>query len=97
LLLTHGLWVLLWGALLGSSSGMLLSLTLALIPSVAEPRDISRLSLCYGCGFFGSLAAGVLWDVTGVAATVFLPVAIGSIGMFVLPPNVVRTSAPVAA
>ena len=76
-------------ALIGFSAGFVLILTLALPPLIAEADDVHRLSagmftIGYTASFVLPLLGGVAWDATGIAATAFLPVALGGLAVLVM-------------
>jgi MFS transporter, CP family, cyanate transporter len=83
LLFTAQPWLMAAGAaILGFAAGFVLILTLALPPRLAAPDDVHRLSagmftIGYTVSFILPLLGGAVWDATGIAATAFLPVAIG--------------------
>jgi CP family cyanate transporter-like MFS transporter len=83
-------WLVISGAaLLGFSAGFVLILTLALPPLIAAADDVHRLSagmftVGYTASFVLPLLGGVAWDATGIAATAFLPVAIGGVAVLVM-------------
>ena len=68
----------------GFAAGFILILTLALPPLLASPSDVHRLSagsytVGYGGSFLLPLLGGAAADITGIAATSFLPVAVGGV------------------
>lgn len=70
-------------AAIGFAAAFVLILTLALPPLIAEPDDVHRFSagmfaIGYTVVFFVPLIGGAAWDLTGIAATAFLPVALGA-------------------
>ena len=77
-------WAMVLGAaILGLASAFVLISSLALPPLLAAPEDVHRLSagmfaIGYLTAFLLPLASGVVWDLTGAAASAFLPVAAGS-------------------
>lgn len=83
-------WLLVLGAaLLGFSAGFVLILTLALPPLLADADDVHRLSagmftIGYSASFVLPLLGGVAWDVTGIAATAFLPVALAGLTVLLM-------------
>jgi CP family cyanate transporter-like MFS transporter len=84
-----GVWVVIWAAPLGFSTAAVLVLCLALPPLVADPSDVHRMSaamftITYSCSFVGSLAAGALWDATGVPFSAFIPLAVSGCAIAVL-------------
>jgi len=84
-----GEWVLVGGALLGFSSGLVFVLSLALAPLLAGADEVHHLSaamftISYTCSFTGSLAGGAIWDATHLPITTFLPVAMAGMAMAAL-------------
>jgi CP family cyanate transporter-like MFS transporter len=70
-------------AIIGFAPAFVLILTLALPPLLAPPEDVHRLSagmftIGYTVSFALPLLGGAAWDATGIAASAFLPVAIGA-------------------
>jgi len=70
-------------AAIGFCSALILVLTLAMPPILAEAHDVHRLSagmfaVAYSCTFLLPLLAGAAWDVTHVPMAAFLTVAAGS-------------------
>ena len=78
-------WVVIAGvALLGASSAIGLTMILSLPGMLTHQADVHRLSagmftIGYLASFFLTLLGGALWDATHVAATSFIPVAIGAL------------------
>jgi CP family cyanate transporter-like MFS transporter len=75
-----------WCALLGFSDAAALILGLTLPPLLCKPDDVARTSagmftLSYGGAVAIAIASGVLWDVTGVPATSFVPLAICAVAL----------------
>jgi MFS transporter, CP family, cyanate transporter len=91
-------WAVLLGAgILGFCLALLLTLTLALPPLLAQPGDVHRLSggmfaLAYVYSFAAQIGTGKFWDATHFAATAMLPVALGALTALLavagLPPTV---------
>ena len=78
----------LWAAFLGGSSSFVFVLGLALPPLLARHGDVARLTgltltLSYGTAFVGPLLGGSLWDLTGLPAIAFLPVAVAALLLIV--------------
>jgi CP family cyanate transporter-like MFS transporter len=77
-------WAMVLGAaILGFASAFVLIWSLALPPLLAALDDVHRLSAgMFAIGYFTAfllpLASGVVWDLTGMAASAFLPVVAGS-------------------
>jgi len=82
-------------AIVGFAPAFVLILTLALPPLLAPPEDVHRLSAgMFAIGYIASfvlpLLGGAAWDATGIAASAFLPVALGAF-MILLMAIVLRT------
>lgn len=79
----------LWAALLGGGSALVFVLGIALPPLLAGPREVARLTgttltLSYGVAFLGPLVGGRLWDLFGVPALAFVPVAAAGVTLILL-------------
>ena len=69
-----------WAALLGFAIAGQLTLALTLPPLLCRPEDVARTAagtflLSYGMAMLVSLVCGALWDVSGVPALAFVPLA----------------------
>lgn len=85
-----GIWVIVAAGLLGFSTALVFVLALALPPLLTPSWDTHRLSaamftIAYCCPFVGALIGGALWDITGAAATAFVPVFAGGTMMLLIP------------
>lgn len=70
-----------WSALLGAPVAAALIFSLALPPLLAKPEDVARLSagvftLSYGAAVGVALLCGAAWDVSGIPALAFAPLAL---------------------
>lgn len=79
----------LWAALLGGSSAFVFVLGIALPPLLASREQVARLTgitltISYGVAFFGPLIGGALWDLLGLPALAFLPVALAGCALVIL-------------
>jgi CP family cyanate transporter-like MFS transporter len=75
-----------WAALLGFSDASALILGLTLPPLLCRPEDVARTSagmftLSYGGAVAVALASGAAWDLSGVPALAFLPIAACAIAL----------------
>ena len=75
-----------WAALLGFSDAAALILGLTLPPLLCRPEDVARTSagtflLSYGGAVLVALLAGAVWDLTGIPALAFLPLALCALAM----------------
>ncbi len=78
-----------WVALLGGSSAFVFVLGIALPALLAGREEVARLTgitltLSYGVAFLGPLVGGWLWDVFGMPALAFAPVAAAAVALIVL-------------
>ena len=78
-----------WAALLGFcvATGLILALTLP--PLLCRADDVARTSagtftLSYGGAVVMALASGAAWDLSGMPAFAFVPLAIGAVGLAVV-------------
>jgi CP family cyanate transporter-like MFS transporter len=76
-------------AIIGFAAAFVLILTLALPPLLAAPDDVHRLSagmftIGYIASFVLPLLGGAAWDATGIAASAFLPVALGGLTVLLM-------------
>lgn len=83
-------WVIVFACVLGFFAGGTLVLMLALPPLLKAPADIARTSagmfaMGYAEALVSSVVGGVLWDLTGMVAFAFLPIAIGVLPLLLLP------------
>jgi CP family cyanate transporter-like MFS transporter len=75
-----GIATIVWAALLGFAVAAQLTLALTLPPLLCRPQDVARTAagtflLSYGMAMLLSLVCGALWDVSGVPASAFVPLA----------------------
>lgn len=78
----------LWAALLGASSALVFTLSLALPALLATPARVARLagatlSIGYSMAFIGPFIGGGLWDLFNVPALAFAPVLVASVVLVV--------------
>jgi len=89
LVFAPGQWVVASSGLFGFAASSLLILILALPPLLSEPHDVHRISagmftISYSCAVAIPILSGVLWDITKVPGTVFLPIGLCALGIIVL-------------
>ena len=89
-----GAWVIVGSALIGCFAAAILVLILALPPLISAPQDIHRLTagvftVSYSCAVVVPVVSGALWDLTGLPASAFVPVAICTLAVVGLAPSVV--------
>ena len=89
IVLTPGVWLVVWAGVIGFASALALVLTLALPPLLVGSEDVPRFSagmflIIYGSSFAGPLAGGTAWDATGWPPASFLALAAGGALMVAL-------------
>jgi len=91
IVLGSGAMVITGAALLGFSAAATLILALALPPLLSPPDDVHRVTaamftISYTCAVIVPIASGLLWDITGIGSTAFMPIALcGLILMWLAP------------
>jgi CP family cyanate transporter-like MFS transporter len=85
-----------WAALLGFAVAAQLTLALTLPPLLCAPQDVARTAagtflISYGAAVVLSLVCGALWDVSGIPALAFVPLALCAIGLAVVSARMWRT------
>jgi len=88
-----GAWAVAAATVQGFSASAVLILVLALPPLLSLPGDVHRVTaamftISYSCAVFVPVVSGLTWDLTGVAATAFLPIALCGILPVVLAPAI---------
>jgi CP family cyanate transporter-like MFS transporter len=86
LVLMVGPWTLVWAALLGFSDAAALIVGLTLPPLLCKPADVARTSagmftISYAGAVIIAIISGAAWDVSGVPALAFVPLALCAIGL----------------
>ncbi|HKU86593.1 MAG TPA: MFS transporter [Casimicrobiaceae bacterium] len=84
-----------WAALLGFAIAAGLILALTLPPLLCRSEDVARTSagtftLSYGGAVVMALASGAVWDMTGVPALAFVPLAIGAMALAIVAATMLR-------
>ncbi len=77
----HGVWLVAAATLQGFSAASILILVLALPPLLAPPHDVHRVTaamftISYTWAVVIPIISGALWDLTGIAASAFWPIAL---------------------
>ena len=88
-----GAWVVAAAALQGFAAAAILILVLALPPLLSPPDDVHRVTaamftISYSCAVIVPVISGILWDLSGVAALAFLPIALSGILLVFLAPAI---------
>jgi CP family cyanate transporter-like MFS transporter len=90
---SSGAMIVVSAAFVGFSCAAILILALALPPLLSPPGDVHRVTaamftISYSCAVIVPVISGMLWDLTGIAATAFLPIALCGIVLVVLAPAI---------
>jgi CP family cyanate transporter-like MFS transporter len=88
-----GAWIVAAATLQGFSAATILILVLALPPLLSPPDDVHRVSaamftISYSCAVIVPVISGLVWDLTGVASTAFVPIALCGIVLVILAPAI---------
>jgi CP family cyanate transporter-like MFS transporter len=92
---TAGPATIVFAALLGFSDAAALILGLTLPPLLCKPDDVARTSagtftLSYGGAVLIAIVCGALWDVSGVPALSFVPLAVCAVALAVIATHMLR-------
>jgi MFS transporter, CP family, cyanate transporter len=85
--------------LVGFAAAGILILALALPPLLAQPDDVHRVTaamftISYSCAVIVPILSGAAWDMSGVGALAFLPVALCGVVLAVLAPAINHVRRP---
>ena len=85
-----------WAALLGFSDASALILGLTLPPLLCRQEDVARTSagtftLSYGGAVVVAVISGAAWDLSGIPALAFLPLAVCAVALSAIPMRMWRT------
>jgi CP family cyanate transporter-like MFS transporter len=88
-----GPWIVVATSVQGFAAAAILILALALPPLLSPPDDVHRVTaamftISYSCAVIVPVISGFLWDVTGVAALAFLPIALSGLVLVILAPAI---------
>ncbi len=88
-----GAWVVAAAALQGFAAAAILILVLALPPLLSPPDDVHRVTaamftISYSCAVIVPVISGLLWDISGISALAFLPIALSGILLVFLAPAI---------
>jgi len=80
-------------AILGFFNAAILILMLAMPPLLAPPEDVHRVSaamftISYSCAVVTPIFSGLLWDMTGVAWTAFVPLGVCAVVLMAIAPTI---------
>ena len=88
-----GAWVVAAATLQGFAAAAILILVLALPPLLSPPDDVHRVTaamftISYTCAVIVPVVSGLAWDLTGIASSAFLPIALCGIMLVILAPAI---------
>ncbi len=88
-----GAWIVAAAAIQGFSASAILILILALPPLLSAPDDVHRVTaamftISYSCAVIVPVISGLVWDLSGIAAMAFAPIAICGIVLVILAPAI---------
>jgi len=88
-----GAWIVAAATLQGFAAAAILILTLALPPLLSPSDDVHRVTaamftISYSCAVVVPIVSGLAWDLTGIAGTAFLPIALCGILLVMLAPAI---------
>lgn len=88
-----GVWMVAAATLQGFAAAAVLTLALALPPLLSRPDDVHRVTaamftISYSCAVIVPVISGILWDLSGIAALAFLPIALCGIILVILAPAI---------
>jgi CP family cyanate transporter-like MFS transporter len=90
-----GIWIVLAAGLVGFAAAFILIMALALPPLLAAPDDVHRLTaamftISYAVAVVVPVLSGATWDMSGIPASAFMPIAVCAILLMVLAPAINR-------
>jgi CP family cyanate transporter-like MFS transporter len=90
MVMTASLWTVVWAGVLGFLGAVVFTLALTLPPLLSAPADIGRMSAAvfatsYTQALLVSVLSGAAWDLGGTARFAFLPMAINTLPLLILP------------
>ena len=88
-----GAWIVAAAALQGFAAAAVLILVLALPPLLSPPDDLHRVTaamftISYSCAVIVPVLSGMAWDLSGIAASAFAPIALCGILLVILAPAI---------
>jgi MFS transporter, CP family, cyanate transporter len=94
-----GAWVVAAATVQGFAASIILILVLALPPLLSAPDDVHRVTaamftISYSCAVIVPVISGLAWDLTGIASTSFLPIALCGILLVILAPAINQVPRP---
>ncbi len=98
MMVTNGIWIVIWAGLLGFTGAVTMVMVLALPSVLSAPDDVHRTSagmftISYSCAMALSVLGGWLWDLTHLSIAGFVPIALCSLVIAALASTVKRAPA----
>ncbi|HTQ78252.1 MAG TPA: MFS transporter [Burkholderiales bacterium] len=90
-----GAWIVVATTVQGAAAAAVLILLLALPPLLARPDDVHRVTaamftISYSCAVITPIVSGLVWDVSGIAALAFVPIAFFAATLILLAPAIAQ-------
>ena len=88
-----GVWVVAAATLQGFAAAAILIFVLALPPLLSRPDDVHRVTaamftISYSCAVIVPVISGIVWDLTDIPATAFVPIALCGLLLVMLAPAI---------
>ena len=88
-----GIWVVVAATVQGFAAAAILILVLALPPLLSPPDDVHRVTaamftISYSCAVIVPVISGLTWDLSGIPAMAFLPIALCGFLLAILAPAI---------
>jgi MFS transporter, CP family, cyanate transporter len=88
-----GVWIVVAATVQGFAAAAILILVLALPPLLSPPDDVHRVTaamftISYSCAVIVPVISGMVWDISGIAALAFAPIAVCGILLVILAPAI---------
>jgi CP family cyanate transporter-like MFS transporter len=94
-----GIVVVVAASLIGFAAAFVLVLALALPPLLSPPDDVHRVTaamftISYSCAVIVPILSGLAWDLSGIAGTAFVPIALAGLLQVLLAPAINHVRRP---
>jgi MFS transporter, CP family, cyanate transporter len=98
MLVSNGIGIVFWSAVLGFANAVTLILALALPSLLSAPDDVHRTSagmftISYSCAMAASVICGWLWDATRMPVAAFVPIGLSTLVIIALASSIGRDAA----
>jgi MFS transporter, CP family, cyanate transporter len=93
IVIASGPWIVVAATVQGFAAAVILILILALPPLLSAPDDVHRVTaamftISYSCAVIVPVISGLVWDVSGIGAMAFAPIALCGMMLVVLAPAI---------